>query len=279
MSGEHEGLVLTEDLSLVPNGRPAGNGPAWVESGLRRRLLRRLRLAIVITATTILLWVAGFWYLTRPFHEDWPRTAATVELTDQFYTKGAHCQVYLGITSSGQTRTVLFSGYAPCSDLPSRGQVVTVAIDPDHPDSLRIIGYDGPAWADIGFAATILALPVLWSSPFVLTSVVRFRRARKAGGDRPWQELTARFVSRSLYKGTVSARLEAVDADGKERTFFVSGSRKDLSGFVNAPAGAAVTFWLTGDGHGNVLVNHPGSGRPTPGSIYVPNNFELRTLT
>jgi hypothetical protein len=234
--------------------------------------------AIIVATTTVLLWASGFWYLTRPFHEDWPRTAATVELTDQIYAKGAHCQVYLGITSAGQTRTVLFSGYAPCNELPSRGQVVTVAIDPDHQDSLRIIGYDGPAWADIGFAATILALPVFWSSPYVLTTVVRFRRARKAGGDRPWRELTTRFVSRSLYKGTVTSRLEAMDADGKERTFFLSGFRKDLPGFVNAQPGSIVTFWLAGDCHGNVLVNQPGSGRPTPARIYVPNNFELRTL-
>ncbi len=64
---------------------------------------------------------------------------------------------------------------------------------------LRVIGYDRPVWADIGFAASILDLPAILSSSFVSTSLVALPpQVRKAVGDRPWQEVTARSVSRSL---------------------------------------------------------------------------------
>jgi hypothetical protein len=277
-SGEPEILPLTGDLCLVSDGRPSGNGPAWVESGLRRRFLRRLRVAVVLAAAMVLLWAAGFWAMTRPFHEDWPRTEATVVRTHEFYAKGKHCEVYLGLASAGPPRTVMFSGYAPCSGLPSSGDTVTVAVDPADPNSVRIIGYDGPLWADIGFAATVLALPVLWTSVYLLIAVVRFRRARKTGGDRPWRAVTARFISRTLYRGTVTSRLWVVDADGKECTFMLSGPAKALPGFANARPGSMMTFWLVGDGSGNVLVNRPGSGRATAGRVYVPNEFELRAM-
>ncbi|BAS18416.1 hypothetical protein AHiyo8_pI67200 (plasmid) [Arthrobacter sp. Hiyo8] len=277
-NGEPEILPLTEDLSLISDGRPSGNGPAWVESGLRRRFLRRLRVAVALAAATVLLWAVGFWAVTRPFHEDWPRTGATVVRTHEYYAKGQHCDVYLRLASAEPPRTVMFSGYAPCSGLPPGGDNVTVAVDPVDQNSVHIIGYDGPLWADIWLPATVFALPVLWASAYLLFVAVRFRRVRKTGGDRPWREVTARFVSRTHYRGIITSRLWAVDAEGKERTFLLSGTATDLPGFASARPGSIMTFWLVGDGGGNVLVSQSGSGRAGTASIRVPNEFELRAM-
>jgi len=277
MAGEPESLPLTKDLCLLSDGRPSGNGMAWVESGLRRRLLRRLWVAGALVVTAVSLWGAGFWVLTRPFHEDWPRTGATVVRTHEFYAKGEHCEVYLSLPSVPQPRTVMFSGYAPCSELPSRGAAVTVSTDPWDPTAVRIIGYDGPLWGDIGLPATLLVVPVLWVCTYLLVTGTRFRRARKAGGG-PWRAVTVRFISRTVYRGGVSARLWALDTDGKERTFVLSGPANELPGFTNGRTGTAMTFWLAGDGFGNVLIGQPGAGRAILGRAYAPNEFELRVM-
>ncbi|PYI66326.1 hypothetical protein CVV68_15025 [Arthrobacter livingstonensis] len=228
---------------------------------------------------TVLLWAVGFWVLTRPFHENWPVTEARVVRTHQFYAKGEHCEVYVQFTSEGQPRTVMFSGYAPCSELPFRGETVKVALDPWDASSVRIIGYDGPLWADIEFAALLLAMPGFGACAYFIADGFLFRRAHKAGGDRPWRSVTVRFVSRAIYRGTATCRLLALDEHGKERTFLLSGPRKDLPGFVHASPGTTIGFWLVGDGNGNVLINQPGFGRATVGRVSVPNEFEFRTMT
>lgn len=210
MRGDPELMTLTPDLKLVSDGRPAGDGPAWVESGLRHRLLVRLRVAVVLASLAVLLWGAGFWFLTRPFHEIWPATAATVVRTHEFYAKGTHCEVYLQLASSPQQRTVMFSGFAPCRELPPVGHAVTVTVDPADASSVRIIGYDRPLWGDIVFALVLLGQPILWASAYLLVALVRFRRGRKAGGSRPWRAVTARFVASTVYRGSVSARLWAL---------------------------------------------------------------------
>ncbi|GHG51287.1 hypothetical protein GCM10012320_20370 [Sinomonas cellulolyticus] len=276
MGGDPELLTLTPDLELVSDGRPAGDGPAWVESGLRHRHLVRLRVAIVLAFLAVLAWGGGFWFLTRPFHEDWPATAATVVRTHEFYAKGTHCEVYLQLASSPQPRTVMFSGFAPCRELPAVRSAVTVTVDPTDADSVRIIGYDRPLWGDIGFALVLLAQPVLWASVYLLFALVRFRRGRKAGGAQPWRSLTVRFVARTIYKGGVSARLWVLDAENKERTFLLSGRASALPGLTGGRPGMQMTLWLVGDGHGNVLVREPDS-RPVLGRAYAPNGFELRT--
>lgn len=278
MTGEPEILPLTKDLCLLSDGRPSGNGMAWVESGLRRRLLRRLWVAGALVAAAVSLWGAGFWVLTRPFHEDWPRTGATVVRTHQFYAKGEHCEIYLSLASVAQQRTVMFSGYAPCSELPSRGATVTVSMDPWDPSAVRIIGYDDALWGDIGLPATLLVVPVLWACMYLLVAGTRFRRARRAGGSRPWRAVTARFISRTVYRGGVSARLWALDTDGKERTFVLSGPSNALPWFTNGRPGTSMTFWLASDGFGNVLISKPGAGGATLGRAHAPNEFELRAM-
>ncbi|MDQ0242009.1 hypothetical protein [Arthrobacter bambusae] len=278
MVGEPEILPLTKDLCLLSDGRPSGNGMAWVGSGLRPRLLRRLWVAGALVVTAVSIWGAGFWVLTRPFHEDWPRTGATVVRNHEFNAKGTHCEVYLSLASVPEPRTVMFSGYAPCSELPSPGATVTVSMDPWDPSAVRIIGYDAPLWGDIGLPATLLVQPVLWACVFFLVTGARFRRARKAGGGQPWRAVTARFISRRVYRGGVSARLWALDTDGKERTFVLSGPANALPGFTNGRPGTSMTFWLAGDGFGNVLISQPGAGGATLGRAYAPNEFELRAM-
>lgn len=275
MSRNPELLELTPELRLVSDGRPAGDGPAWGESGLRHQLLVRLRVAIVLASLAVLLWGAGFWFLTRAFHEDWRATAATVVRTHEFYAKGTHCQVYLQLASP-QPRTVMFSGYAPCSELPAVNSAVTVTVDPIDASSVRILGYDGPLWGNIGLPLVVLAQPVLWAGVFLLVTGARFRRGRRVAGDQPWRSVMVRFVSRSLYKGGVTARLWAMDAQNKERTFLLSGRASALPGLVHGKQGAEMTLWLVGDGQRNVLINEP-AGRPALGRVYVPNDFELRT--
>jgi hypothetical protein len=278
MAGEPEILPLTKDLRLLSDGRPSGNGTAWVESGLRRQLLKHLWVAGALLAAAVLIWGAGFWVMTRPFHEDWPRTGATVVRTHEFTAKGKHCEVYLSVASAPEPRTVMFSGYAPCSQLPSLGANVTVSTDPWDPSAVRIIGYDDPLWGDIGMPATLLVQPILWACVYLLVSAVRFRRARRAGGSQPWRAVTARFISGTVHRGGVSARLWALDTDGKERTFVLSGPANTLPGFTNGQPGTTIAFWLAGDGHGNVLINQPGAGRATLGRAYAPNEFELRAM-
>jgi len=39
-----------------------------------------------------------------------------------------------------------------------------------------------------------------------------------------------------------------------------------------------MTFWLAGDGFGNVLIGQPGAGRAILGRAYAPNEFELRVM-
>lgn len=62
----------------------------------------------------------------------------------------------------------MFSGFARCSGLPPTGDNVAVAVDPAAQNAHRIVGYDGPLRAEIGLPATILALPVLWTSVYLL---------------------------------------------------------------------------------------------------------------
>ena len=278
MAGEPESLPLTKDLCLLSDGRPSGNGTAWVESGLRRRLLRRLWVACALVAAAVLLWGAGFWVMTRPFHEDWPRTGATVVRTHELNAKGKHCEVYLSLAQVPEPRTVMFSGDAPCSQLPSLGATVTVSTDHWDPSAVRIIGYDDPLWGDIGMPATLLVTPILCAWMYFFVTAARFRRARKAGGSQPWRAVTARFISRTVYRGWVSARLWALDTDGKERTFVLSGPANTLPEFTNGQTGTTITFWLASDGYGNVLINQPGAGRATLGRAYAPNEFELRAM-
>lgn len=275
MGSSPEVLPLTSDLDLVSDGRPAGDGPAWSESGLRSRLLTPLRVALALASLAVLVWVGGFWFLTRPFHEDWPATAATVVRTHEFYAKGKHCEVYLQLASA-PPRTVMFSGSAPCRELPPVGRAVTVNVDPLDASSVRILGYEGPLWGDIGLPAVVLAQPVLWAWAFLLVALIRFRRGRKTGGGQPWRSVTARFVASTVYRGTVSARLWALDAENKERIFLLSGRASALPGLTGGRPGMQMNLWLVGDGHRNVLIREPG-GQAVLGQVYAPNDFELRT--
>jgi len=90
-------VLLAPGVELPATGKPFGDTPAREVDNLRRRMVRKARVAVIVivilagTATGII------WHLGQPLWGNWPQVDATVVSQDEYVARGVRCS--LGLTS------------------------------------------------------------------------------------------------------------------------------------------------------------------------------------
>ena len=274
---ESGSVALPDGVHLKTGPYLADQPPAWRGSSLRRRM--RLTMTAFALALTGVVIAAGFVLgaALAPFTAGSIRTGGTVTSQHPYRNKGGDYLCKLGIAYAlrgQQENTIIDSGTACKAALPP-GTEVQLALNPDNPGDVAVLGHGYPresAWIGVAIIAPIMAG---FLGLFLLLSALSYRAAsRLFSRGTPWQELVATVRGRTQSRSGTTLFLKAQDTTGSDRIFtmdFTDGGPRP-----KPKTGDTLDFALLADGAGHAAVCVKGESRLHLVSFSVPNDFELR---
>jgi hypothetical protein len=214
-----------------------------------------------------------------PFTAGSIRTGGTVTSQQSYRNKGGDYECKLGIAYAlrGQQQHTTIDSGAACKAAIPPGTEVQLALNPDNPGDVAVLGHGYPretAWIGVAIIAPIAAG---FLGLFLLLSAFAYRDTRRLFSQgRPWQELIATVRGRTQSRSGTTLFLKAPDTTGNDRTFtmdFPDGGPRP-----KPKAGDTLEFALLADGARHAAVCVKGESRLHLVSFSVPNDFELRAI-
>lgn len=279
VGGEEPGsFSLPDGLRLKASPYLAQQAPAWRGSSLRRRM--RLTVAVFAASLTAVVIAAGFGLgaALAPFTAGSVRTGGTVTSQQPTCYKGSdYCTLGISYALGGQQQHATAESGGACKAALPCGTQVQLALNPDNPGDIAVLGQGYPrenAWKGIAIFAAIAA-GIL--GLFLLFSALSYRSTKRlfaTGG--AWRELVATVRGRTQSKSGTTLYMEAEDTTGNDRIFTMSFP--DGGPRPKPKPGDKLDFSLLADGSAHAAVSVKGENRLRLVSFSVPNDFQLRAI-
>ncbi|GAA5189530.1 MULTISPECIES: DUF3592 domain-containing protein [Arthrobacter] len=272
-------VALPDGVNLKASPHLDHQPPAWQGSSLRRRM--RLTVAAFTVALTAVVIAAGFGLgaALAPFTAGSVRTGGTVTSQQPYRNKGGDYLCTLGIayTLGGQQQHATIDSGKACKAALQPGTQVQLALNPDNPGDIAVLGHGYPrenAWRTIAIIAAVMA-GIL--GLFLLLCVLSYRDTKRLfSQERPWQELIATVRGRTQSKSGTTLYLEAQDTTGNDR--IVTMLFNDRGPRPKPKPGDILDFALLADGAAHAAVSIKSENRLHLVSFSVPNDFQLRAI-
>ncbi|WP_442545240.1 hypothetical protein ACSBOX_06060 [Arthrobacter sp. KN11-1C] len=276
--GESWSVALPDGLRLKASPYLAHQPPAWPGSSLRRRmLLTATAFAVALTAVVI---AAGFGLgvALAPFTAGSVRTGGAVT-SQQPHTDKNHDYCTLGVayTLGGQQRHATVESGQACKASLQPGTQVQLALNPDNPGDIAVLGHGYPrenAWKGIAIIAPIMAVML---GLFLLFWAFSYRSTKRLfSQETRWYNIIATVRGRTESRSGTTLYLEAQDVTGNDRIFTMLFN--DRGPRPKPKPGDKLDFALLGDGAARAAASVKGENRLHLVTFSVPNDFQLRAL-